>query len=313
MFVGHATFAFAVAVAASRRTGLDRRSTVAVAVVAGLFATVPDVDMVYALVGLAAGGGPMALADSFWGASTVTHRAVTHSLVVAVPAAAGAVCWSHARERRGPTRLAGAALLAVVVAVPAWLDGALAGGVAALFAAAVVAVAALAARFELSARATAGAALLGLWTHPFGDLFTGSPPVVLYPFDGLAPGSRLAPLPDPTLNLLLAFLVELGALWLGLAALASLRAYRLRDAVHRRGVAGAVVGVGLLAAPPPTMAVSYHFVFTVLGGGVASGLAVPADRADLAIGDVLTLVSTGLAAVTAGVLAYGAGYLLLAL
>ena len=112
MMVGHALLAFALAaLVASRRW--PRRRALTFGVVAGAFAVVPDVDMSYALVGLAQAGlgGVWEMTAAFWGTSTLVHRAVTHSLVVGAVAAVAFVWTTRDRYRRA----AGAAALAALV------------------------------------------------------------------------------------------------------------------------------------------------------------------------------------------------------
>ncbi|MCF2242041.1 metal-dependent hydrolase, partial [Halobacterium salinarum] len=72
MFVGHATLAFGVVALLVGRTDAPRRRVLALAVAAGLFAALPDVDMVAALVVVVGVDPtqPLAAANSFWGAST---------------------------------------------------------------------------------------------------------------------------------------------------------------------------------------------------------------------------------------------------
>jgi membrane-bound metal-dependent hydrolase YbcI (DUF457 family) len=291
MFVGHATLAFAVAALGARAAGSDSRRATALGAAAAAFALAPDVDIVYALVGfLGAGTDPMALAEGFWGASTRIHRGVTHSLVLAPVVAMAAAT----RGRVGVGVAGGVAALAL------FASGALASLVAGLFAVTALAAGAFADRAGLAPTGVAAAALVGLLTHPFGDLFTGTAPALLYPF--AADLTRLAPFADPTLNLLLAFGVELAAVWAGVLVAADLRGVSVRARVRPRATLGAgyVLLVPLLR--PPTLDTSYHFVLSVVAvGGV--GLGRDPDRVGLAL--------TGLAAVTAAWAAYAAGYPLL--
>lgn len=56
-------------------------------VFAGGFAVLPDLDIVYALKGLTGFLAPGSVVDSFWDASRVIHRGVSHSLVTGFIAA----------------------------------------------------------------------------------------------------------------------------------------------------------------------------------------------------------------------------------
>src|SRR6056297_1986212 len=88
MFIGHGLLAFALVALVGRRWGLTRDRTLSLAVLAGGFATLPDVDMVYAPVGLLGGAsGAFTAAEAFWQTGNVVHRVITHSLVIGVVAA----------------------------------------------------------------------------------------------------------------------------------------------------------------------------------------------------------------------------------
>ncbi|MFB6137522.1 MAG: metal-dependent hydrolase [Halobacteriaceae archaeon] len=321
MFVGHSLLAFAIVGTAARYSGVAARRALAVAAVAGLFAAAPDVDVAFALHGLV-GGSPVA---DFWAATTVTHRAVTHSLVLAVPAAALAGLWTagvgsppvghrsvHDPPAGDDTALlaAGGLALATVTAVVA-LGGLLAGALAAAFAIAVCGVATLATRLDLGPRAVGAAALVGLLTHPFGDLFTGTPPAMLWPIDAALVSARVAPFADPTLDFLLAFGVELAAVWAGvLVALALVGRPplpTLRAAVRSRALVGAAYAGTLFVLPRPTVDFAYLFVFSVLPVGAVG---VEGRRRRDAGEWLATVCLTALAAVTVAVLAYGVAYLL---
>lgn len=302
MFVGHGTLAFALVGLSALAAGVDRDRATALAVVAGLFATVPDVDMVYAVTGLLGGtlAGPLSLAESFWAASTVVHRSVTHSLVLAAPAALAFA--TIGRSRRG-TALAGTIGVGLVALV-AVVTGPIAGLVMAAFVIAGSLVGVGTARYGLGATPVATAALAGLLSHPFGDVLTGQPPELLYPFPVAVLDARVALSADPTLHLLGAFGLELGAIWAGAYALAHLREMRLRSYLRPRAALGAAYATAVLVLPPPTLDGSYPFVFSVLAVGMVG--AVPLRRR---LPDGLTALTTGLAGVTVAGLAYTLAYL----
>jgi membrane-bound metal-dependent hydrolase YbcI (DUF457 family) len=311
VFVGHATLAFALAAVLARRAGLGRDRALAVGVLAGAFAVTPDLDVVYAPIGLFVGQGAGAGAgwvEGFWTASAATHRGATHSLVVGAALAGAASGWTLG----GRPRIAAAAVVVASAALTVALAGALAGTVVLLAGVGCLGLAGVAARRGVDARVTAGAALVGLLTHPFGDLFTGRVPPLLFPLS--------VPLPDlvvlssdPTVHLLGAMGVELAALWAGVVVAARLSASRVRDLVSP-GAALGVLTVPLvlaLAVPPPTLAVSYRFVFLAVGVGAVAGLATLVARRDpggARTGGASAAV-TGLAAVTLGTAAYLAAYL----
>ncbi|GGN14923.1 metal-dependent hydrolase [Halarchaeum nitratireducens] len=307
MFVGHETIAFALVALAAVRYGLGRKRALALGVAAGCFAAVPDVDMAYAPLGLLTvqSADALAAANAFWGASTEVHRAVTHSLVVA-PFAAAVFALTAARRRR-ERALAGLGALALSVGALA-VSGVLAGAVMALYVLAGIAVALVAAsRLELGSRALAATALVGLLTHPFGDLLTGTPPDFLYPLPWHLLAARPAPFADPTLDLLAAFALELACLWAGVYAYHRVSGAPIREHLHGRAAAGAAYALAALVITPPTLDVSYHFVFSVVAVGTV-GVVEPTNRR---LPDLPSAAVTGLAAVTVAGVGYTLAYLLL--
>ncbi|MFB6070435.1 MAG: metal-dependent hydrolase [Halanaeroarchaeum sp.] len=302
MFVGHGTLAFAAVGLLALARGTDRDRALALATAAGLFATVPDVDMIYALSGLVGGSlaHPVSLASSFWAASTVVHRSVTHSVILAVPATVAFALAGRSVVGSGVAVVVGA----VVVAVAAVETGPVGALVAVAFVVAGVAVGTGAARYDLGVRATATAALVGLVSHPFGDVLTGQPPHLLYPLDASILHGRIALAADPTLHLLGAFAVEMAAIWIGLLTYASLREMRLRDHVRPRATAGAAYAIAIAVLPPPTLGASYPFVFSVLGVGLVGAVPIGRRRPE-----AVTAVVTGLAGVTVAWFAYTVAYL----
>ncbi|MFB6104501.1 MAG: metal-dependent hydrolase [Halobacteriaceae archaeon] len=300
MFIGHAVLAFVMVAAAAVGLGRSRRTALCLGGLAGLFATVPDIDMVFAVAGLFAGGDAFAMADGFWRASTVVHRGATHSLLVGVPAAVAFGLLGD-RSRIAVTILAG---LVVTVGI---VTGPLAAGSMAVFGVVGGLLGYLASRWPFSTRDRVAVAAVGVLTHPFGDVFTGTPPAFFYPLEWTVVATRVAPFPDPTLDLLLAFGVEVTVLWAGVATVAWLTHRSIRGGVDRRAGIGAGYAVAALVLTPPTMAVSYQFVFSVLALGIVG---VVPTRRPLETVDTWTIGVTGLAAITVGWIAYTGTYLL---
>jgi membrane-bound metal-dependent hydrolase YbcI (DUF457 family) len=296
VFLGHGLVAFAGAAGVASLLGYGRERALALGICAGAFALAPDVDILYAPVGLAEaasnGGDPVA---GFWRGSNRIHRAVTHSLVVGSVVSLAVGCWAWAlRGRRTPEGPAAPAVTAVLTfrqgpslsGLAALMALSLLGGAVALalvenaplgaavmtaFALTSLAIATLAARWGLSAREIALVALLGLSSHPFGDLFTGEPPAFLYPFDATFLAERVALHPDPTLHLLGAFGVELATFWAAALVYASLSESGLRASVDWPAVLGVGYAGAVLALPAPTLDSSYRFVLSVLGLGTVLG------------------------------------------
>jgi len=301
MFVGHGLVAFALAALAARRFGADSELALRIGVVAGLFAWVPDVDIAYAPAGLALRSVETVGPDVFWTTANVVHRGPTHSLVYGAALAIAAALWAtRRRDGMGAAVLAGVALVAV-----AWFaSGPLPGAVTAIFVVAGLAVATAAARLGFGPGTVLAAAAVGLLTHPFGDLFTGSPPPLLYPFDVTLVAERLVFHPDPTGHLLVAFVVELATVWLAAWTAARLRGVSLSDLIAPRAAVGAGYAVAVVFLPAPTLSQSSQFVFSVLAMATVGAPMRPFSRGF----DPAGTAATGLAAVTAAVVAYALAY-----
>lgn len=328
MFVGHGLLAFAIAAWAATRyrrspalavgsgatsDGYDDSVSAALAVgaVAAAFATLPDVDILYALVGLlSAEGGALAFTESFWAASTVVHRTITHSLVIGTAAAGAFALW---RREALPERIAAVAALLGLVAVAVAESGPLGGVVTAAFALGGLAITVAAGRYGLGPRAVLTAALIGLLTHPFGDLFTGTPPALLYPLEVTVFAERVAISTDPTLHLLGAMGLELATIWLATAVYLWLTGRAVRAHVTRSSALGVGYAGAVLAVPAPTLTLSYPFVFTILGVGIGCGIigaGVGRVRGRARAALALSAAVTALTAVTVAVGAYAGIYLL---
>ncbi|PSP89427.1 hypothetical protein BRC90_03540 [Halobacteriales archaeon QS_4_69_34] len=316
MFVGHALLAFALAGLGARSLGRSRERALLVGAVAGAFAAIPDVDVVYAPVGALGASGPLEAASGFWAASTLVHRTITHSLVVGVVTAAALALWADALRRgasgaavttgvgdggrRTATRpsedwrlRAAAALLTALALVALAIEGGVLGGVVtAAFVLAGLAVATAAARAAFPATTVLATALLGFVSHPFGDVFTGTPPAFLYPFDATPLARRVTLSTDPTLQVLGAFGIELVVIWFAAVVHCRLCGRRLRDHVHGRAAFGLTYAGVALLIPWPSLDTSYPFVFSVLAVG-AIGPAPLVMRARRFVGATLPLEAPG--------------------
>lgn len=273
MFVGHALLAFALVGGGGRLAGWSRERALAVGALAGAFAAVPDVDIVYAILGplTAATANPLALADSFWATGSLVHRSVTHSVVVAPVVAAAAALWVG-RERLVSVGGIGALSLVGGFVVAALLvGGVVEAAVACAFGIAALGVATAASRrLQMDPKVVFATALFGFVSHPLGDLFTGEPPALLYPVWVAPVGERVALSADPTVHLLGAFAIELATVWLALGVGLHLTGARAR--VAPRATLGAGYAAVLPVIPLPTLDLSYPFVFSLLAVG-ALGLA----------------------------------------
>lgn len=279
VFIGHALLAFALAALLADRLGWPADRALAIGVVAGAFAALPDVDMAYAAVAIDLGSlSPESLTrpSTLWDATRDVHRALTHSLVVSVLAGGAFGLWAVAWDRRPSVRAAGAllsvAVLAALVAIAAVRNGTLGLVVLGTFVVGGLAIATLGRlRTDLSGRAVAAAAVFGLLSHPWGDLVTGEPPKLFYPFDVRLLDGRVLLHGDPTVHLLGAFALELAVIWLAAIAVATVTDRSWLNSVDPRAATGLAYGAAALIMTPPTLEVSYHFVFSILTVGVVCG------------------------------------------
>jgi membrane-bound metal-dependent hydrolase YbcI (DUF457 family) len=301
MFVGHALLAFALTVRLAGRCSVPRERALRYGVVAGLFAAVPDVDIVYAPVGLLLRSVDTVGPDVFWQTANVIHRGPTHSLLMGGALAVAVALWAVGTR---PARTVAAAVAALLVGVATAVSGTVGGVVVLVFVLAGFAVGTYGTQRGLDPRALLGVGLVGLLSHPFGDLFTGSPPPFLYPFDVVVVAERVALHPDPTANLLLAFALELGVVWLAILTYARTRDIALVEYVNPRATLGVGYAAAALLLPAPTLEQSAVFVFSVLAIG-AVGAPVRPFRNGVEPREV---VVTGLSAVTVAAIAYALAY-----
>lgn len=303
MFVGHALAAFALVGAVARWRGWEPERAIKIGLIAGLFATIPDLDILYGPVGFLGGiSGAMGAAEAFWSTGNVTHRGPTHSVFIGIFAAVAFGFWNRQMPASRPISLL---LLSLTVLTVAAVSGGLAAVVTALFLVVGVFVSELGDCWEFRSTTVGLAAVAGIASHPFGDLFTGEPPQFLYPFDATMFAERIAVHPDPTLNLLGAFGIELAVIWAAVVVAFSLTGRSVRNHVDRRAVLGLAYGGVALLLPAPTLETSYHFVFTVLAFGF---VAFPRRRVRRV--DAPRVLTTALAIVTCAGLAYSTAYVL---
>jgi membrane-bound metal-dependent hydrolase YbcI (DUF457 family) len=335
MFVGHALLAFALTVLVAQWRDWPAERALAAGIGVGAFAALPDIDVVYALVAVdptALFAGFTIQPGAFWDGANQAHRGATHSLVVSAFAGAAFGLWAlgvaddgtiGASRREQAAGTAAVTVLVTLVATSTAISGFVGGFVMIAFVLVGVGLATLArSRLALSPRVIGVGAVAGLASHPFGDVATGSPPPLLYPFDGAVLTERVLFSSDPTLHLLGVFGLELAVVALAVAVIARAYGFNVTTLVDRRAMLGALYGVGAVMMAPPTIDVSYHFVFSVLAVGAVVGSShslgweryTPRNVSRRLAGDVeaaLTTIATALAAVAVAVVSYGVVYLLL--
>lgn len=305
MIAGHAPLAFALVAVVAQAFGRSPARAMRLGLVAAGFALVPDVDMVYAAAGVLGANsvGVWDAVDAFWTSSKLVHRGLSHSLVMGVPAVLGFTLVSTDRFR-----WVGSGPLAAVVVISVLTAGLLGGVIMGLYVAVGLTVVLLGLGLGIGPRGIFATAVVGIGTHPFGDVFTGTPPTFFAPLPVTILTERIVLNPDPTINLLSIFGLELLCLWAAVTVAADIRDWSLPAMIDWRAAAGAGYGAAALIMPAPTLDVSYHFVFSVLAVG-SVGVAPLGRR--ITLDRVLTAAVTGLAAVTLGGVAYSLVYLAL--
>ena len=326
--MGHSLMAFVLGALLARRAGVRPAHVLPVGLLAGGFALLPDVDTAYTVYAVLE-AGPENLFPTpqyVWTAEAWrVHRALTHSLLIGAIASVGAGSLGLALARsRDANRTDAVALLAggsgvaafgAILAVGSTTDGAAGLTTAGLYVVGAVALTGLAVRRGIHARWLGIAAAVGLLTHPFGDLFMGRPPAFLYPLTATPPVGKIAVAPDPTVNLLALFGLELALAWAATWTVASHRDWSIAGAVEPQAVLAGGFAAAALVIQPPTLQVAYHFALGTLATGVVLGVVpgVVRGRASATPSRLghRTGAVTGLAAVSLAAFAYLLAYLTL--
>lgn len=327
MYVGHGLLGIALGGTLARALGLDRSRSLTLALLAGAFAVVPDVDMARTAVAVmsAGPGAVFPTTEHVWTKSWVVHRSLTHSLISAglaatmVTAVVGLLRGGTARSLAARTGLLAGAVGPVLVLL--WIargsDALLGVAIIGLYVSAALLVAGYAARRGVPAGHVGLAAVVGLGTHPFGDVWMGTPPTFLYPVLTTPPIETVVFAGDPTLNLLTLFGIEVALAWAALAVVSDLSGQALRDHLDPQAGLGVGFAAVLPVIPPPTLQVAYQFALGTIATGLLLGIAPRAWPDRLAVrtdGGVrrhrpLAILVTALAGATAALLGYLVAYL----
>jgi len=236
------------------------------------------------------------------------HNLPGGGFIGGVLAAAAFALW----YRRGTVSSAlGLCGFVIIVAITTVTSGPLAGAVVAAMTLSGLLILVLARRFGLSAAGVFATASVGLLSHPLGDLFTGEPPALLYPFDVTLVGERIALSADPTLHLLGAFAIELSIIWLALIVYYRLTDRRVRSSIDRKAALGVGYAAAAVTLPAPTLDVSYHFVFSILVFGIIGATQRGLLRRRGRGFAWLRAFATGLTAITVAAAAYLVTYVVL--
>ncbi len=309
MIVGHAFFVFGVLAATAVLVGEAPHRGRQIAVIGSLFTLLPDLDLVLAPLHVFYLLVPTTESVQF---AATQHRALTHSLVIL--GAISLICSFAYRSDSRSTQLAlgggGLGGLLFVFSVvfeltPIQLMSILVFGGAALLTTSIVS-----SRSTISTRQFTVACSAGLLLHPFGDVFTGTPPDFFAPLTLSLFQSRAVFSTDPTINLVWIFLLELMTGWLAATAYAAIEP-KARPSLASISFFGVFCGFGLLLFPPPTLETATWFVYSVvITGGVIGALQAGFEHPSLSLhARAYTGFITGLATITFAVCSYGVGYL----
>lgn len=291
MIAGHFLLAFTVAALTAHYMG--KEEAVKIGVLAGLFSVIPDIDIIYAWKEILVlfTSGFYSFTDSFWQASRATHRGLSHSLVTGMIGAAG---FTFYRERKN--KIFASIFTAFMVFYGLYFGSILSASVMLLFTASGLLIAE---KFpgKVSIREFSAAAVFGLLIHPFGDLFTGTPPEFLYPLSSNLMSRRIFLSQDPVFNLLALFSLEIFLGWAALLTLLHIKDRSLFSSLERTS------GMGLLfifSGPfidAPTMSTAYQFTFSLLilgfTGAEISRRRRTQDLVDLSV-NFLSILSLGI-------------------
>ncbi|WEL23608.1 metal-dependent hydrolase [Candidatus Nanohalovita haloferacivicina] len=286
MIAGHFLLAFTLAGAIAVALGYEKDKALYLAVFAGGFSIIPDVDMIYGIKGvvLALESGPGGFPGTFWTVSNRVHRGLSHSLVTGLAASIGFTAYFIRNKISVASAVTG------LLVATAFVFEDFVGAVVMLAFSVIGLALAEKAQGKMSSKEFFSIASLGLLSHPFGDFFTGTPPELFFPLTNAVKESRIVLNQDPVLNLLSIFGLELS---LGLSALILglyLKEIPVKEKISPLVALGGLYGFAFYLIPAPTLAASYSFVFSILGYGVV----VPAYHFKSMKKDIEDLLTVGL-------------------
>lgn len=304
MIAGHFLLAFSLVAAAAIALGYEKEKALYLALFAGGFAIIPDIDMIYGVKGLAVAleSGLTGFPGTFWDVSNRVHRGLSHSLVTGLVATAGFTAYFIWSKVSTASAVTGLLVLSAFI-----FEDFIGAVVMLLFSLAGLKLTANA-QSHMESREFFSVAGLGLLSHPFGDFFTGTPPELFFPLTDAVSETRIVLNQDPVLNLLSIFGLELS---LGLSALMLglyLKEIPVKEKISPLVALGGLYGFVFYFIPAPTLAASYSFVFSILGFGAV----VPAFQRDNLVKDIDALLTLGLnyiLTITVALSTYAAIYL----
>lgn len=266
MMLGHGLLAFSIVGVLAIWRGFESEKALALAVFAGLFAVIPDADMVLSLEAILVlfASGLNDFVGAFWGISYEFHRGLSHSLVTGV-LASGVLSLYFYRSKKYIALFSGLVLVSFAYLV----SGLLPAFVMGVFSILGLSFTYFAGDF-LELKEFIAVSLFGLLSHPFGDVFTGSPPDFFYPLGFSIIDSRIVLAADPVLNLLAVFGLEVLMVWSAVIVFAELREFDVVSVIHPSVVLGLLYAPFYFFLSPPTLGDPYEFVYSILGIGLVN-------------------------------------------
>lgn len=309
MIVGHSFLAFVIAAFVLWRfTDVEPEKIIAMSAFAGLFALVPDIDIIYAWkeIVLLFSSGFTNFADSFWATSSLTHRGVTHTLLAGTVGATAFSMYFWRQKRH----------VALLSAGMLFMTGLLIGtGLEAVLMLAYAGLGLLLTRLaseHMDLGEFAAVSAFGLLSHPFGDIFTGVPPQMFFPFTPGILETRIFFFQAPVLNLLAVFSIELSLMAAGLAVYSMVSGANILQRLHPAVMGGFLFGLVAPFIPPPTLGSPYVFVSSLVGlSGATSTYASVTQSGKNWREKGVFWFSNLVAAMTTGFLGYSLVYILL--
>jgi hypothetical protein len=218
MIVGHAPLAFvSVVIVLFSFTNFSRQKIVYFGLVAGIASIIPDIDILFPLASIFL-IDEFSLANiisQFWTVAEQQHRFATHSIIIL----GSSSCITIAQmllPKRVQKYSVPFTLLAIFIS-PISLP------IQLITSSTIITLYILRSHTQklLSIRELGLAFTIGFIIHPIGDMFTGTPPTILYPFTDILELTRVS-FGNPTVHFGAVFILEIGSLILAFLLLSYL-------------------------------------------------------------------------------------------
>lgn len=249
MIIGHGPVAFILLfVGLTYFSELPKSKITTIALVGCFAAILPDIDIVFPLVSVLSLStlSVEQISTQFWASSEIYHRAATHSIIIlwSLLGIAGLSLFLQEYVSKntivailGITVCFTIALLFLPIGLPIKI----------LLVTIVLAVntAYTYTNEILSKQELVATFSVGFFIHPFGDMFTGTPPEVFYPLTPPITLTRVT-FVEPTLHFILVFLVEVGSI-LGLLYILHRTEYKTRIPQNISNPSTYTIGSGIVS------------------------------------------------------------------